>query len=114
MKGKGHFTHWGAFHLAKFPVKPVEMQMERAVPVEIFRNTWKTFGAAPLFLLPFHLHHSEIFPAIFNVLLWAGAHWLSCKLTVIVKMAEMALREGKKMVGLQEDAQKDYDEGTWY
>ena len=29
-------------------------------------------------------------------------------------MAEMALREGKKMVGLQEDAQKDYDEGTQY
>ena len=37
---------------------------------------------------------------------------ISCKLNVVVKMAEMALKEGEKTVGLQEDAQKFHDEGT--
>ena len=60
--------------------------------------------------MPFHLHDGEIFPAISNVL-WAGAHWLTCKINVVVKMAER--REGEKTVGWQQDAQKDDDEGTF-
>ena len=60
--------------------------------------------------MPFHLHDGEIFPAI-SGFLWAGAHWLTCKINVVVKMTER--REGEKTVGLQQDAQKDDDGGTF-
>ena len=87
------------------------MQMEREVPEEIFRSCSTFFVATDRNgNMPFHLHDGEIFPTISNVL-WAGAHWLSCKINVVVKMTER--REGEKTVGLQQDAQKDDDEGTF-
>ena len=52
----------------------------------------------------FHLHDGEIFPAISNVLLWAGTHWLTCKIHVVVKMAEK--KKGEKMGGCKKTPKK--------
>ena len=71
--------------------------MERRVPEEIFRSCSTFFVATDRNgNMPFHLHDDKIFPAISNVL-WAGAHWLTCKISVVVKMAER--REGEKRWG---------------
>ena len=77
----GYRFQWALSIYLKFLVKPVEMKMKRADPLEIYQNKRTAFGGSPLF--PFQAVGTEIAVPFAKNFHFCCSH---CKLISIITM----------------------------